>query len=90
MSDTNDLTEQLPTVPDTDDKFMGQVPFDSTHYAKAAFGGVVSCSVTHSGTTPVDTVNSQMQLEPSKYTSFISVDKNISPPRARVPCSRVR
>ena len=41
MSDTNDLTEQLPTVSDTDDKFMGQVPFGSMHYAKAAFGGAV-------------------------------------------------
>ena len=76
MSDTNDLTEQLPTVPDTDDKFMGQVPFDSMHHAKAAFGGAVCCSATHSGTTSVDIVKSQMQLEPAKYTSFISADKN--------------
>ena len=44
--------------------------------ANAAFGGAVSCSVTHSGTTSVDIVNSQTQLEPAKYTSFISVDKN--------------
>ena len=76
MSDTNDMTEQLPTVPDTVDKLMGQVPFDLMHYASAAFGGAVSCSVTHSGTTSVHIVNSQMQLKPAKYTSFISVDKN--------------
>ena len=76
MSDTHDLTEQLPAVPDTDDKFMGQVPFDSMHYAKAAFRGAECCSVTHSDTTSVDVVNSQMQLEPAKYTSFISADKN--------------
>ena len=42
----------------------------------AAFGGAVCCSVTHSGTTSVDIVNSQMQLKPAKYTSFITVDKN--------------
>ena len=76
MSDTNDLTEQLPTVPDTDDKFMGLVLFDMVHYAMAAFGGAVCCSVTHSGTTSVDIVNLQMQLKPAKYTSFITVDKN--------------
>ena len=76
MSDTNDMTEQLPTVPDTVDKFMGQEPFDLMHYELAAFGGAVSCSVTHRGTTSVDIVNSQMQLKPAKYTSFISVDKN--------------
>ena len=76
MSDTNDLTEQLPTVPDTDDKFIGLVLFDLVHYAMAAFGGAVCCSVTHSGTTSIDIVNSQMQLKPAKYTSFITVDKN--------------
>ena len=47
------------------------------HYAKAAFGGAVCCSVTHSGTTPIDVVKTQMQLEPAKYTSFFSCDKNI-------------
>ena len=77
MSDTNDMTEHFPTVPHTVDKFMDQVPFDSMHYAMAgAFGGAVSRSVTHSVTTSVDIVNSQMQLKPAKYTSFISVDKN--------------
>ena len=35
------------------------------------------CSVTHSGTTPIDVVKTQMQLESAKYTSFISADKNI-------------
>ena len=47
------------------------------HYAKAAFGEAACCSVTHSGTTPIDVVRTQMQLEPAKYTSFISADKNI-------------
>ena len=76
MSDTNDMTEQLPTVSDTFDKSMGQVPFDSMHYAMAAFRGAVSRSVTHSVTPSVDIVNSQMQLKPAKYKSVISVDKN--------------
>ena len=76
MSDTNDLTEQLHTVPDTDDKFIGLVLFDLVHYAMAAFGGAACCSVTHSGATPIDIVNSQMQLKPAKYTSIITVDKN--------------
>ena len=41
MSDTYDMTEQLATVPDTDDKFMGLVLFDLVHYAMAAFEGAV-------------------------------------------------
>ena len=66
MSDTNDMTERLPTVPNTADKFMDQVPFDSMHYAMAAFRGAVSRSVTHSVSPYVDIVNSQMQFEISE------------------------
>ena len=46
------------------------------HYAKAAFGGAVCCSVTHYGTTPVDVFKTQIQLKPVKHTSFISADEN--------------
>lgn len=60
-----------------DGKYMGQGPFDSTHYTKAAFGGAVCCSVTHGGTTPIDVVKTRMQLDPSKYTSFIGAGKQI-------------
>ena len=59
-----------------EDEKRGLVLFDLVHYAMAAFGGAVCCSVTHSGTTPIDIVKSQMQLKPAKYTSFITVDKN--------------
>ena len=48
------------------------------HYAKAAFGGAVCCSVTDRGTTPVVVIKTQMQLEPAKFTSFFSADKNIT------------
>jgi len=60
-----------------DGKFMGQGPFDSMHYLKAAFGGAVCCSVTHGGTTPIDVVKTRMQLEPAKYTSFIGTGKHV-------------
>jgi solute carrier family 25 phosphate transporter 3 len=60
-----------------DGKFMGQGPFDAMHYLKAAFGGAVCCSVTHGGTTPIDVVKTRMQLEPTKYTSFIGTGKSI-------------
>ena len=46
------------------------------HNAKAAFGGAVCCSVTHSGTTPVDVFKTQVQLKPAKYISFFSADVN--------------
>merc|ERR1712135_117340 len=60
-----------------DGKFMGQGPFDLMHYVKAAFGGAVCCSVTHGGTTPIDVVKTRMQLEPAKYTSFVSTGRSI-------------
>jgi len=58
-------------------KFMGQGPFDSTHYVKAAFGGAVCCSVTHGGTTPIDVIKTRMQLDPGKYTSFMGTYKDV-------------
>lgn len=60
-----------------DGKFMGQGPFDSMHYTKAAFGGAVCCSVTHGGTTPIDVVKTRMQLDPGKYTSFLGTFNQI-------------
>merc|ERR1712232_114208 len=57
--------------------FMGQGPFDALHYTKAAFGGAVCCSVTHGGTTPIDVIKTRMQLEPTKYTSFMGTYKDI-------------
>jgi solute carrier family 25 phosphate transporter 3 len=56
---------------------MGQGPFDLTHYAKAAFGGAVCCSVTHGGTTPIDVIKTRMQLDPQKYTSFYGTYKDV-------------
>jgi len=58
--------------------YMGQGPFDAKHYASAALGGAVCCSVTHGGTTPIDVVKTRMQLEPTKYTSFISTMKSVA------------
>jgi len=60
-----------------DGKFMGQGPFDAVHYTKAAFGGAVCCSVTHGGTTPIDVIKTRMQLEPTRYTSFVGTYKDI-------------
>jgi len=62
----------------SDGKFMGQGPFDSTHYLKAALGGAVCCSVTHGGTTPIDVVKTRMQLDPAKYTSFMGTMKEVA------------
>ena len=47
------------------------------HYATAAFGGAVCCSVTLSGTKSIVAIKTQMHLEPAKFTSFFSADKNI-------------
>merc|ERR1712061_478195 len=65
-----------PTV-SSNGKFMGQGPFGATHYLKAAFGGAVCCSLTHGGTTPIDVIKTRMQLDPTKYTSFLGTYKSI-------------
>jgi len=61
-----------------DGKYMGQGPFDGMHYLKAAFGGAVCCSVTHGGTTPIDVVKTRMQLEPTRYTSFLGTMRQVA------------
>lgn len=66
-----------------DGKFMGQGPFDMTHYLKAALGGAVCCSVTHGGTTPIDVVKTRMQLDPQKYTSFMGTMKEVAATEGR-------
>ncbi|KAL7544147.1 hypothetical protein ACHAWF_007536 [Thalassiosira exigua] len=56
---------------------MGQGPFDSSHYLKAAFGGAVCCSLTHGATTPIDVVKTRMQLDPKRYTSFMGTFNSV-------------
>merc|ERR1719436_993296 len=60
-----------------DGKYMGQGPFDAMHYLKASFGGAVCCSVTHGGTTPIDVIKTRMQLDPTRYTSFLGTYKDV-------------
>jgi len=58
-------------------KLMGQGPFDAKHYTACAFGGAVCCSVTHGATTPIDVVKTRIQLEPTKYSGFISAFRQV-------------
>ena len=66
-------------------------PFDSMLYTKAPFGGAVCCRITQGGTTPIDVVKTRMQLERNQRNTRVSsaLARALSPPRARVPCSRV-
>lgn len=57
--------------------YMGQGPFDTTHFLKAAFGGAVCCSVTHGGTTPIDVLKTRMQLDPAKYPSLMGAFRDV-------------
>jgi len=50
-----------------DGKFMGQGPFDSNFYLKAALAGGICCGLTHGALTPVDVVKTRIQLDPVKY-----------------------
>jgi solute carrier family 25 phosphate transporter 3 len=47
--------------------FMGQGPFTSGFYLKAALAGGICCGLTHGALTPVDVVKTRIQLEPQKY-----------------------
>jgi solute carrier family 25 phosphate transporter 3 len=50
-----------------DGTFMGQGPFTSGFYLKAALAGGICCGLTHGALTPVDVVKTRIQLEPQKY-----------------------
>jgi len=50
-----------------DGKFMGQGPFTSNFYLKAALAGGICCGLTHGALTPVDVVKTRIQLDPVKY-----------------------
>merc|ERR1719327_2507956 len=47
--------------------FMGQGPFTSAFYLKAALAGGICCGLTHGALTPVDVVKTRIQLDPVKY-----------------------
>eukprot|EP00994_Dinema_validum_P009529 NODE_948_length_1212_cov_502.763543_g715_i0.p1 GENE.NODE_948_length_1212_cov_502.763543_g715_i0~~NODE_948_length_1212_cov_502.763543_g715_i0.p1 ORF type:complete len:334 (+),score=123.46 NODE_948_length_1212_cov_502.763543_g715_i0:61-1002(+) len=51
----------------SDGKIMGQGPFTTQFYLKAALAGGICCGATHGGLTPVDVVKTRIQLEPAKY-----------------------
>lgn len=55
----------------SDGKIMGQGPFNVKYYTSVALGGGICCSITHGGLCPVDVVKTRIQLEPTKYTSFV-------------------
>lgn len=45
-----------------------QIPLHTGEfYAYCAFGGVLSCGITHTGVTPLDIVKCNMQIDPGKY-----------------------
>jgi len=59
-------SENTPSTAD-DGKFMGQGPFDSPFYLKAALAGGICCGLTHGALTPVDVVKTRIQLDPVTY-----------------------
>jgi len=56
----------MPAAAD-DGKFMGQGPFDTPFYLKAALAGGICCGLTHGALTPVDVVKTRIQLDPATY-----------------------
>jgi len=51
----------------------GTVEFGSgKYYALCAFGGVLSCGITHTAIVPLDLVKCRIQVNPEKYTGIVS------------------
>ncbi|UMM28536.1 hypothetical protein L5515_011333 [Caenorhabditis briggsae] len=49
----------------------GQVEFGTgKYYALCAFGGVLSCGITHTAIVPLDLVKCRIQVNPEKYTGI--------------------
>merc|ERR1712109_13819 len=43
---------------------------DSKYYALCAFGGMLSCGITHTAVVPLDLVKCRMQVDPKKYSGI--------------------
>eukprot|EP00731_Ephydatia_muelleri_P003613 Em0001g3613a len=43
----------------------------SKYYALCAFGGILSCGLTHTAVVPLDLVKCRMQVDPAKYNGII-------------------
>ena len=51
----------------------GEVPYGSLeYYAKCAFGGALSCGLTHPAVVPLDLVKCRIQVDPAKYKSIVT------------------
>ena len=51
----------------------GEVPYGSLeYYAKCAFGGALSCGLTHTAVVPLDLVKCRIQVDPAKYKSIVT------------------
>lgn len=49
----------------------GSVVYGSgEYYAKCAFGGLLSCGITHTAVVPLDLVKCRIQVDPGKYKSI--------------------
>lgn len=44
---------------------------DAKYYAMCAFGGLLSCGLTHTAVVPLDLVKCRIQVDPAKYGSII-------------------
>ena len=51
----------------------GEVPYGSLeYYLKCAFGGALSCGLTHTAVVPLDLVKCRIQVDPAKYKSIVT------------------
>ncbi len=51
----------------------GEVPYGSLeYYLKCAFGGVLSCGITHTALVPLDLVKCRIQVDPAKYKNIVT------------------
>uniref|UniRef100_A0AC35GSU7 Phosphate carrier protein n=1 Tax=Panagrolaimus sp. PS1159 TaxID=55785 RepID=A0AC35GSU7_9BILA len=49
------------------------IPFGSAkYYAICAFGGMLSCGLTHIGIVPLDLIKCRIQVNPEKYKGIVS------------------
>jgi solute carrier family 25 phosphate transporter 3 len=50
----------------------GVVFGSAEYYAKCAFGGALSCGLTHTAVVPLDLVKCRIQVDPAKYKSIVN------------------
>jgi len=71
------MTTVVATPKKWDARYAGKIPHTTDYYTKCLMGGALACGMTHTLVCPLDVVKCNMQVNPTKYSSFGSAFKTV-------------